>query len=1011
MTHLFQGSRIRLHWLVASLMALCLIALSALVAGLTQVRLHASAQETARTLFNQVAERNALKMQNVLTTTGNAVQFLAAMPLTSVDGAGRIDRPRLTALLLAAVQAQPQVYSVYVGFGNDDMLQVIGVRNQPRLAESLKTPQGTHFAVRTIERSAAHAGALMESWVYLDARSVRIGERGAKATDFAPTRRPWFQQALGSSGLQLTPAYEMSSSHELGMSLAQLLSQGGGVVAADLVFAEFDQFAQASLDGHEGGVMLSSEDGVLLARYAGPEFSVPPVTRLESLARSSNDFVAAAAALDAQESSRIETVRGQEMVYARSPVYATPSQRMWVTAFAPVARFVAPLRVVQHELLWVTLCGLLLILLLGYALSRWLGRSLDGLVQQSQRIQDGDFSGDEVQRSPIQEVDVLYRAQHAMKLAIRERSLALDEAMRQLSCLVDSGKQLSRYRTAREVAQQCVDSACALVGARSAQLWRRESDGLLRLVADSGYPDLPATAWDDAPRIAGDNGAPDDKALMDPCTAVARSRRPWFYTRGQLPEIDLGHQAEAAQWLQAQDPARAPTPHAAPDTLLAVPVLVGHEKLDGVLVLLDPRGGPSGRGGGQDALHGVQSLAAQAGIVFENLALEQAQEDFMEALLKLLAGAIDAKSSYTGGHCARVPELARMLAEAASATRSGPLADFHFSTAQQWREFHIGTWLHDCGKVTTPEHVMDKATKLETVYNRIHEVRMRFEVLLRDAQIACLQEQQGGADAALAESRCAARVAELQADFAFVAECNIGGEVMAPERVQRLEQIAAQFWWRHFDDRLGLSHGERDHLTGFAPRPLPVREQLLADKPEHVVPRPPMDLQEHRYRFAMDVPEALYHYGELHNLRVQRGTLTPEDRFKINEHVIQTIVMLEQLPLPEDLKRIPEYAGTHHETLTGTGYPRRLDASQLSVPARIMAVADIFEALTAGDRPYKPAKTLSESLALLNRFKRDRHIDADVFDLFLTSGVYLEYARRFMKPEQMDAVDIAQYLG
>jgi HD-GYP domain-containing protein (c-di-GMP phosphodiesterase class II) len=478
-----------------------------------------------------------------------------------------------------------------------------------------------------------------------------------------------------------------------------------------------------------------------------------------------------------------------------------------------------------------------------------------------------------------------------------------------------------------------------------------------------------------------------------------------------LPEIDLGHQAEAAQWLQAQDPARAPTPHAAPDTLLAVPVLVGHEKLDGVLVLLDPRGGPSGRGGGQDALHGVQSLAAQAGIVFENLALEQAQEDFMEALLKLLAGAIDAKSSYTGGHCARVPELARMLAEAASATRSGPLADFHFSTAQQWREFHIGTWLHDCGKVTTPEHVMDKATKLETVYNRIHEVRMRFEVLLRDAQIACLQEQQGGADAALAESRCAARVAELQADFAFVAECNIGGEVMAPERVQRLEQIAAQFWWRHFDDRLGLSHGERDHLTGFAPRPLPVREQLLADKPEHVVPRPPMDLQEHRYRFAMDVPEALYHYGELHNLRVQRGTLTPEDRFKINEHVIQTIVMLEQLPLPEDLKRIPEYAGTHHETLTGTGYPRRLDASQLSVPARIMAVADIFEALTAGDRPYKPAKTLSESLALLNRFKRDRHIDADVFDLFLTSGVYLEYARRFMKPEQMDAVDIAQYLG
>lgn len=231
---------------------------------------------------------------------------------------------------------------------------------------------------------------------------------------------------------------------------------------------------------------------------------------------------------------------------------------------------------------------------------------------------------------------------------------------------------------------------------------------------------------------------------------------------------------------------------------------------------------------------------------------------------------------------------------------------------------------------------------------------------------------------------------------------------MAHERVQRLERIAAQSWWRHFDDRLGLSHGERQHLADFAPRTVPAREQLLADKPEHAVPRPPVDRQEQRYRLAMDVPKALYHCGELHNLRVQRGTLTPEDRCKINEHVIQTIVMLEQLPLPADLKRIPEYAGTHHETLSGTDYPRRLDASQLSVPARIMAVADIFEALTAGDRPYKPAKTLSESLALLHRFKRDRHIDGDVFDLFLTSGVYLEYARRFMKPEQMDGVDIAR---
>jgi hypothetical protein len=288
---------------------------------------------------------------------------------------------------------------------------------------------------------------------------------------------------------------------------------------------------------------------------------------------------------------------------------------------------------------------------------------------------------------------------------------------------------------------------------------------------------------------------------------------------------------------------------------------------------------------------------------------------------------------------------------------------------------------------------------------------MRFEVLRRDAELACLKAVIAGESSDVALRRCAARWAELESDFAFVAECNIGGETMAPERIERLERIAQQTWWRHFDDRLGLSHGERRHLQDFAAQPLPAREMLLADKPEHVVPRPPPDPQQHRYRFAMDVPQALYDRGELHNLRVLRGTLTAEDRFKINEHVIQTIVMLEQLPLPDDLKRIPEYAGTHHETLIGTGYPRRLDAAQLSVPARIMAVADIFEALTASDRPYKPAKTLSESVRILYYAKRDGHIDGDVFDLLLSSGVYLDYARRYMRPELIDAVEIAEYLG
>ncbi|MEN9887725.1 MAG: Cyclic di-GMP phosphodiesterase response regulator RpfG, partial [Pseudomonadota bacterium] len=396
----------------------------------------------------------------------------------------------------------------------------------------------------------------------------------------------------------------------------------------------------------------------------------------------------------------------------------------------------------------------------------------------------------------------------------------------------------------------------------------------------------------------------------------------------------------------------------------------------------------------------------------ENQRLLEAQKALVDAMIKIIAGAIDAKSAYTGGHCERVPELALMLAEEAGQVTSGPLADFRFQNEDEWREFKIGAWLHDCGKVTTPEYVVDKATKLETIYNRLHEIRMRFEVLRRDADIERLQAiHERGEDQASADRRWTERVAQLQDDFAFVAECNLGGEFMAPDKVERLQRIAAQTWMRHFDDRLGLSHEE---LRRYAQEPapnLPTVETLLADKSHHIVPRGQDKALDPKYGFQVKVPQHLYNHGEVYNLSIGRGTLTEEERFKINEHIIQTIVMLDNLPFPEYLQRVPEYAGTHHETLIGTGYPRKLTAAELSVPSRIMAIADIFEALTASDRPYKKAKTLSESIKILWFFKKDRHIDAELFDLFLRSGVYRRYAERFLKPEQIDEVDIAPYLG
>ena len=196
-------------------------------------------------------------------------------------------------------------------------------------------------------------------------------------------------------------------------------------------------------------------------------------------------------------------------------------------------------------------------------------------------------------------------------------------------------------------------------------------------------------------------------------------------------------------------------------------------------------------------------------------------------------------------------------------------------------------------------------------------------------------------------------------------------------------------------------------------RPLPATEDLLADKPEHVIARAPDEFPPagDEFGFDMDVPENKFNFGEIYNLAIARGTLTAEERFKINDHIVQTIIMLEQLPFPKHLRRVPEYAGGHHETMIGTGYPRKLKRDAMSVPARVMAIADIFEALTAADRPYKPPKTLAESIRIMSFMNKDQHIDPDLFELFLTSGVYRNYAERFLKPDQIDEVDVEVVLN
>ncbi len=354
----------------------------------------------------------------------------------------------------------------------------------------------------------------------------------------------------------------------------------------------------------------------------------------------------------------------------------------------------------------------------------------------------------------------------------------------------------------------------------------------------------------------------------------------------------------------------------------------------------------------------AESLASQAAVSITNTRLIEQQRELFESFIQVIAGAIDEKSPHTGEHCKRVPELTMMIAEACHKQDEGPLSDFYMTDKDRY-ELKIAGWLHDCGKVTTPEYVVDKATKLETIYDRINTVDTRFEVLKRDAIISAMGEKiarlsvDSKADFSDIDSALQNALGQLNEERDFVRHSNIGGEFMDEEAQRRIHVIAKHRW-------LGPDGAD---------------SKLLND-------------------------------DEIRNLTISRGTLTAEEREVINNHMAVTIKMLEKLPFPKHLENVPEYAGGHHERMDGKGYPRGLTREQMSWQARIMGVADIFEALSASDRPYKAGKPISECLRILGSMKIDNHVDPDIFDVFVRRKVYQRYAEAFLPREQIDEVDL-----
>lgn len=907
---------------------------------------------------NSVSTRYAAEAvnQSILVMLDPAATSLAVLSSTGIALAEtHEERLRFLPGMTNAMKSDPMIEAVFVGYQTGDLFYV------RRYSEALinsgrygTLPPETAFLL--LSRSGTPEGTFADKIWYLDTGLKKIGESHDILPIIDPRERPWFSLALESTGTVSTRPYLFTGTQELGLTMVKSAAQSQAVLALDIL----------TTDLHKTLTSLRTTAGTEIAIVDSVNevmaFTAPITPGPEHLGPDGSIMVEALDVPAFNHMLNTPVPPGTILTYK-------DEGDTWFGSVAALGEFYGnPLRLFiaipgsellqkakeQRETLLFFMGGVFVVFLAGGALvANWMFNPIRRVIDHLSLLSEFNFT------TPLRVSTVFTEIAQ------------LGDALNNMSQSLDAFQQMMRVLN-RERDQQTMFKA----------LLRHTLD-IVKLERGAIY-----LCENNTLNLAASAGTPPEKSLIEIESA-------------DLPEQEL--------------------------------VTMLQERLGGQyahVTLRDAAGGLLGalcvdqRAGltrskpydKQVLLRYLKNIAAAAAVGIETRQLIAAQTDLLYGMIELIAKGIDAKSSHTGGHCNRVPELSLMLASAAEKSQKPPFNDYTL-TPEQKEEFRIAAWLHDCGKLTTPDHIVDKATKLETIHNRLHEIRTRFEVLHRDATLRCLTSILAGGDETAARAACHAEHERLYNDFAFVAQCNIGNEFMDASSVERLREISKKTWLRHFDDGLGLSRAEQERRAMDAETTLPVEEHLLADKPSHIIPWdngriPPVRKgdPENTLGFDMQPPPYMYNNGELHNLSIRRGTLTAEERFKIDEHIVQTLSMLYSLPWPRHLKNVPDIAGNHHETLDGTGHPRKLGEKELGISERIVAVADIFEALTAPDRPYKDGKLLSEALGILAAMVKKHHLDRDVFALFLTSGIYLEYAKKYMDPELIDPVDVETYL-